>query len=163
MANKHYVVQGATLKCIHSVEPKTDILKVKSQSKHYANDHESAEKLIATTKDIGQTCEKNTFGKCKLQPNGSGDFMPCQCVIQKWADYFEKVTLSNQGKILLEDSKGTCPMGTPNCIEVVKHGQKQEMAKMHIMNAPETVSIINPLVNMTELKNKINGIFEATK
>ncbi|ELY2018198.1 DUF4280 domain-containing protein [Flavobacterium psychrophilum] len=163
MAKKHFVVQGATLKCNCSVEPKTDILKVKSHSKHYANDHESTEKLIATDKEIGQTLEKNTFGKCKMQPNGSGDFLPCQVVITKWSDAYQKLTLSNKGKVLLENSKATCPMGTPDCIEVAKHGQKQEMHKMHFMNAPETVSMINPLVNMTEFKNEINGIFEITK
>lgn len=163
MANKHYVVQGATLKCNLSVEPKTDILKVKSQSKHYANDHESKEKLIATDKDIGQTLEKNTFGKCKKQPNGNGDFLPCQAVITKWSGFYDKITLSNKGKILLEDSKATCPMGAPDCIEVAKHGQKQEVVKIHIMNAKDTVSIINPLIDMSELKNEMNGVSEVTK
>ncbi|EKT3967274.1 DUF4280 domain-containing protein [Flavobacterium psychrophilum] len=162
MAKKHYVVQGATLKCNCSVAPQTDILKVKSQSKHYANDHESSEKLIATDKDIGQTLEKNSFGNCKMQPNGTS-YNPCQAVITKWSGAYQKLTLSNKGKVLLEDSKATCPMGTPDCIEVVKHGQKQEMHKMHIMNAPDTVSIINPLINMTAFKNEINGIFEVTK
>jgi hypothetical protein len=38
MAKKHLLVQGATLKCIFSIEPKIDILKVKSQNKHFAND-----------------------------------------------------------------------------------------------------------------------------
>jgi len=83
--------------------------------------------------------------------------------IAKWNDFYKNITLSNGGKILLEDSKATCPIGGPDCITVKHCGQKQEMAKMHIMNAPETVSIINPLANMTELKNEINGIFEATK
>ena len=121
------------------------------------------EKLIATDKDIGQTLEKNTFGKCKKQPNGSGDYLPCQAVITKWSGFYDKITLSNKGKILLEDSKATCPMGAPDCIEVAKHGQKQEIVKMHIMNAKDTVSIINPLIDMSELKNKMNGISEVTK
>ena len=71
MAKKHLVVQGATIKCIFSVEPKTDILKVKSQNKHFANDKDAESKLIASTKEIGQTLEKNTFGKCKNNPRAT--------------------------------------------------------------------------------------------
>jgi hypothetical protein len=61
MAKKHLVVQGATIKCMFSVEPKTDILKVKTHNKHYANDKDGENKLIATTKEIGQTLEKKHF------------------------------------------------------------------------------------------------------
>jgi hypothetical protein len=149
MSEKHIVVQGATLKCKFSVDPKTDILKVKSQEKHYANDKDAEKKLIATDKEIGQTLEKNTFGKCKMQPNGSGDFLPCQASITKWSGFYEKVTLSNQGKILVEDSKGTCPIGGPDCIEVDKHGQKAEAGKQNFKEAdPEMHSQINPMVDM---------------
>ncbi|WP_342777800.1 hypothetical protein [Flavobacterium daemonense] len=72
MSRKHVVVQGATLKCKFNEEAdKTDILQVKSQNKHFANDKDAEKKLIATTKELGQTLEKNTFGNCKLQPTGS--------------------------------------------------------------------------------------------
>jgi hypothetical protein len=54
-------------------------------------------------------------------------------------------------------------MGAPDCIEVAKHGQKQEVIKMHIMNTKDTVSIINPLIDMSELKNEMNGVLEVTK
>ena len=152
MSEKHIVVQGATVKCKFSVTPKTDILKVKTQSKHYANDKEGSEKLIATTKDIGQTLEANTFGKCKKQPMGS-DYKPCQAVITEWKDFYEKVTLSNQGKILLEDSKATCPIGGPDCIEITKHGQKAAVSKQNVKKAnPVIHSQLNPLVNMAELQ-----------
>lgn len=152
MSEKHIVVQGATVKCKFSVEPKLDKLKVKTQSKHYANDKDAADKLIATDKDIGQTLEKNTFGKCKMQPNGSGDFLPCQAVITKWIGFYEKVTLSNQGKILLEDSKGTCPIGGPDCILIDNHGQKAEVSEQNVKKAnPQVNSQINPLVDVTEL------------
>ncbi|MCV9926939.1 DUF4280 domain-containing protein [Flavobacterium sp. LS1R49] len=148
MSEKHIVVQGATVKCKFSVEPKTDLLKVKSQDKHYANDKDAAKKLIGSTKDIGQTLEKNTFGKCKKQPAGN-DYLPCQAQITKWSGFYDKITLSNQGKILLEDSKGTCPMGAPDCIEVTKHGQKAEAGEQNFKEAdPEVHSQINPMVNM---------------
>ena len=153
MSEKHLVVQGATLKCKFSVEPKTDILKVKSQEKHYANDKDAEKKLIATDKEIGQTLEKNTFGKCKMQPNGSGDYLPCQATITKWSGFYEKITLSNKGKILLEDSKGTCPIGGPDCIEVDKHGQKAEAGKQNFKEAdPEVHSQINPMVDMADFQ-----------
>ncbi|MBS7231155.1 DUF4280 domain-containing protein [Flavobacterium psychroterrae] len=152
MSEKHVVVQGATLKCKFSVEPKTDILKVKTHSKHYANDKEADKKAIATDKEIGQTLEKNTFGKCKMQPNGSGDYLPCQATITKWTGFYEKITLSNKGKILVEDSKATCPIGGPDCIEVDKHGQKAEVAKQHIEKAnPDVLKQINPLLDPKSL------------
>ena len=134
MAEKHVVVQGAELKCNFSVEPKTDVLKVKSHSKHYANDKEGSDKLIATTKEIGQTLEANTFGKCKKQPMGS-DFKPCQAVITEWTDFYKEVTLSNDGQILLEDSKATCPIGGAGCIVVDFQGQTMELTQQNIKNA----------------------------
>ena len=139
MAEKHVVVQGATCVCKHSEDPsKTYVLKVKTHSKHYANDMDGAEKLIATTKDIGQTLEANTFGNCKLQPMGSS-YKPCQAVITEWKGFYEKVTLSNQGKILLEDSKATCPIGGPDCITIKKHGQIAEVSPQNIKNADKQV------------------------
>lgn len=161
MSEKHIVVQGATVKCKFSVEPKLDKLKVKTQKKHYANDKEGAEKLIATTKEIGQTLEKNTFGKCKKQPTGS-DYLPCKAVITKWSGFYDKVTLSNQGKILTEDSKATCPMGAPDCIEITNHGQIAEPSKQNFKNSnPDVQNKINPLLGLDELtkpKPVYNGI-----
>lgn len=147
MAEKHVVVQGATLKCKFSVEPKTDKLKVLSHSKHYANDKDGSKKLIATDKEIGQTMEKNTFGKCKLQPTNS-DYLPCMAVVTVWKDFYKEVTLSNKGKVLLEDSKATCPIGGPDCITVDKHGQKAEGSSSTMKNANSAVMTqLNPMVN----------------
>jgi len=158
MSEKHIVVQGATVKCKFSVEPKLDKLKVKTQSKHYANDKDASKKLIATDKEIGQTLEKNTFGKCKMQPNGSGDYLPCQAVITKWSGFYAKVTLSNKGKILLESSKATCPIGGPDCITVDKHGQKAEPGKQNAKKAkPQVSNQINPLVNKAKFQAEVNG------
>ena len=158
MSEKHIVVQGATVKCKFSVEPKLDKLKVKTQSKHYANDKDASKKLIATDKEIGQTLEKNTFGKCKQQPNGSGDYLPCKAVITKWSGFYDKVTLSNKGKILLEDSKATCPVGGPECITVDKHGQKAEAGKQNAEKAkPQVNNQLNPLVNTAKFKAEVNG------
>ena len=155
MSGKHVLVQGATVKCKFSEKPETDILKVKSQNKHFANDKDAEKKLIATTKETGQTLEKNTFGNCKLQPTGSS-YKPCQAVITQWNGAYEKVTLSNQGKILVEDSKATCPIGGPDCITVDKHGQKAEPSKQNVRNAKEMISNqINPLVDMAEFRERL--------
>lgn len=138
MADKHVVVQGATCQCKFSVAPQTDKLKVKSQSKHFANDVDGKEKLIATTMEIGQTLEKNTFGNCKMQPTGNS-YLPCQAVITQWSGMYEKVTLSNKGNPLLEDSKATCPIGGPDCITITDHGQKAEVTKQNEKNADDKV------------------------
>lgn len=149
MSEKHIVVQGATCKCKFSVEPKTDKLKVKTQTKHYANDRDTKDKLIATDKDIGQTLAKNTFGKCKMQPNGSGDYLLCQVIITKWSDFYKKTILTNKGKMLLEDSKGTCPIGGPNCIEIDNHGQVTEPGDQNFKNSnPDVQNQINPLLDL---------------
>lgn len=155
MSEKHFVVQGATCKCKFSEDSsKTDKLKVKTHSKHYGNEKESSNKLIATTKELGQTLENNTFGKCKKQPAGSS-FLPCQAVITQWSGFYEKVTLSNQGKILLEDSKATCPMGAPDCIEIVNHGQTAEPSEQNFKNInPMIHNLINPMVDVREMYTK---------
>lgn len=161
MSEKHMVVQGAICKCTLSVAPQTDTLQVKTQSKHFANDNAGTKKLLATTKDIGKTFEKNTFGKCKNQPTGN-DYLPCQIQITKWSKFYEKVTLSNQGKILLEDSKATCAMGAPDCIEITDHGQISEPSEQNFKNAnPDVQNKINPLLGLDEVgkpKPDFNGI-----
>ncbi|PWB21943.1 DUF4280 domain-containing protein [Flavobacterium sp. HTF] len=155
MSEKHFVVQGATCKCKFSEDSsKTDKIKVKTHSKHFANDKEGSEKLIATTKELGQTLEKNTFGKCKKQPAGNS-FLPCQAVITQWSGFYEKVTLTNQGKILLENSKATCPMGAPDCIEIVNHGQTAEPDEQNFKSTdPMVHNLINPMVDVREMYKK---------
>lgn len=151
MSEKHVVVHGAICKCKFSLNPQTDILLVKSQSKHFANDKGADKKLIASTKELGQTLQKNTFGKCKKQPVGN-DYLPCKAVITKWSGFYEKVTLSNQGQILIEDSKATCPIGGSDCIDIIKHGQKAELGKQQMQKADRDVlKQINPLLNPDNL------------
>lgn len=145
---KHFVVQGAICQCKFSETPMTDKLKVKSQSKEYANDAEGKQKLIASSMEVGQTLEKNTFGNCKLQPTGSS-YKPCQAVITKWSNFYEKVTLSNKGKVLLENSKATCPIGGSDCISIKDHGQKATITQQNIDNADDDVmAILYPFGNL---------------
>ncbi|GAA3762377.1 DUF4280 domain-containing protein [Flavobacterium ginsengiterrae] len=151
MGEKHMVVQGAVCKCAWSKEGKTDILKVKTHSKHFANDKGSAKKLQATTKEIGKTFELNSFGSCRKQPLGNDQYKVCIVDLTEWKNPYEKITLSNEGKVLLEDSKATCSMGTPNCIEIVKHGQVSEPSVQNFQKAdPDVQNRINPLLKLHE-------------
>jgi hypothetical protein len=53
MSEKHIVVQGATVKCIFSVEPKLDKLKVKKQKKRIIRIKKPAVKnLLAQAKNL---------------------------------------------------------------------------------------------------------------
>lgn len=162
MDETHMVVQGAVCKCTWSKEGKTDTLKVKTQSKHYANDKDSEKKLLATTKEIGKTFEQNSFGSCKKQPLGNDRYNACIVDVTEWKNPYEKITLSNQGKILLENSKATCSMGTPNCIEIIKHGQVSELSIQNLQKAnPDVQNRINPLLKLNEAgkpKFDFNGI-----
>ncbi|AXB58325.1 DUF4280 domain-containing protein [Flavobacterium fluviale] len=154
MGKKHFVVQGATCQCQFSVAPQTDMLLVNTHSKHYANDSSGKEKLIATDKEIGQTMQNNTFGKCKKQPSGN-DYLPCMISITKWSGVNEKVTYSNNGKALLEDSKAACPKGAQDCISIKNHGQTAELTDKNIKNSsPQILAEILPGVNFSDLEDE---------
>lgn len=155
MAEKHFVVQGAICQCQFSEAPQTDILLVKTHAKHYANDSEGTDKLIATNKEIGSTMKKNTFGNCKKQPSGKG-YLPCIISITKWSGVYEKVTYSNKGKALLENSKATCPKGSPDCISIVKHGQTVELTEKNIKNSsPQILAEILPGINFSDFEDDV--------
>lgn len=143
MSQKTILVEGATCQCKFGVAP--DTIKVTSHSKEYVNQG----KLIATTLEIGATTfQANTFGSCKKQNNN-----PCKAIVTEWTGFYEEVTLSNGGKILLEDSKATCPIGGSGCITVINHGQIQEPCQQNADNADQDVqSQLNPLVDLEELK-----------
>lgn len=146
MSEKHAVVQGAICQCQFGTTP--DKLVVNSQSKEYADDKDGSKKLIASTKEIGgSTFEKNTFGSCSLQNNN-----PCKITITAWQGFYDKVTLTNGGKILLEDSKAGCPVGGPTCISITDHGQTAEMSSGNFEKADAAVHTqLNPLVNVQKV------------
>lgn len=160
MAEKHLVVQGAMCMCNFGTSP--DNLKVLTHEKEYANDRAGSKKLIASTKDIGSTLEKNSFGSCAKQRNN-----PCVATITKWSGEYDKTVLTNGGKILLEDSKATCPIGGSDCIKIVKHGQTAEMGQQNVEKAkPEVANALNPGVDMKALNKQApddSGCTEAVK
>lgn len=141
MAEKYIVVQGAICQCNFGTAP--DKLKVLSHKREYANDKDGTTKAIASTKDIGSTFSSNTFGSCSKQNN-----RPCTAVVTEWKGFYEKVTLTNGGNVLLEDSKATCPVGGAGCIKVIKHGQTAEVSKQQTQNAnPKVQKTLNPAVD----------------
>lgn len=147
MSEKHLVCQGALCRCNFGTIP--DKLKVLTQSKRYINDKEGNQKLVATHMDIGKIFEKNTFGNCaKLNNN------PCQVVVTQWSGFYEKIILQdNNGKVLLEDSKATCPIGSPDCITILNHGQTAEASQKNVDNSDEEV--LAELVPFVNIKNKV--------
>ena len=150
MSEKHFVVQGATCVCNFGTTP--DKLKVLTQQEHYANDKDGTKKLIVTDKDLGTTFEKNTFGSCKKTNNS-----PCSATVTSWTGMYDKVTLSNQGKIILEDSKATCPIGGKDCIKIINHGQIAELSSQNVKNSdPIIQTMINPLVDSSTLLEENN-------
>jgi hypothetical protein len=160
MSEKAVLVHGATVKCNFSVAPQTDKLVVLSQQEHYVNDKEGSEKLIGTTMELGQTLEKNTFGNCKLQPTGNS-YLPCKAVITKWDDFYDHVTLSNNGNILLKKSKATCPIGGAGCISVVNHGQKSSGSTQQQRKVDSRMAnAVNPLGNAAALQQENEQIEE---
>lgn len=158
MSEKHLVCQGATVLCNFGTTP--DKLKVLTQTKRFINDKDGSKKLMATNMDIGSTFEKNTFGPCKMQPIPGGGFKPCQAVVSVWSGFYDKITLAdNNGKALLEDSKATCPIGGPDCITIINHGQTAEPTQKNVENADEQVlAELIPFVNIKKMGEKFISI-----
>jgi hypothetical protein len=130
--------------CNFGVSP--DILTVLSQQKEYANDAEGQKKLIANTLDIGSPFKAGTFGACSKM---SGN--PCKSSVIQWQGFYNKVQLSNGGFPLTEESKATCPLGTPGCIRIVFHGQIAMMNKPDfITSKPLITQALNPAVPVAD-------------
>lgn len=152
---KHLVVEGAICMCNFGTTP--DRLKVMTNNKEYANDSAGVQKLIASTMDVGAPFEAGTFGAC-AKMNGSA----CKSVVTEWQQFYEKTELTNGGKILLEDSKATCPVGTPGCIRIIFHGQQAEMNKQNFKKAKREISkVLNPAINLEDVLNDNSNLFEV--
>lgn len=140
MSQKHLVCNGAVCQCKFGTTP--DKLKVK-QTDYFINEKAPSQKSIANTLDIGQPFEANTFGSCKKMNNN-----PCKPAITEWQGFYNKVTLQNGGKVLLEDSKGVCAVGGSPCVEISFHGQTAEMSGENAEKADkQTVLVLCPLLD----------------
>lgn len=138
MAEKHFVVQGAACKCNFGGAP--DKLKISANDRDFINDGDGSAKPIASSKDIGQPLEAKTFGNCSIT-RGS-----CSPAITQWQGFYEKVTLTNGGKILTEDSKAICSVSGSPCISITFHGQSAAVNSAHFDNVEvETMAALNPM------------------
>ncbi|WP_128332109.1 DUF4280 domain-containing protein [Apibacter sp. HY039] len=151
MSEKHIVVQGATCACQFGNAP--DSLVVNTHTKEYANDAEGSDKLIVTTQELGSsTLKNNTFGSCSKMGSPPP---PCKVNITQWTDFYEPVTLSNQGKIIVENSKAICAVAGSPCISVTHHGQISEPSPQNFKNVDREIhSQINPMVDINEMKEE---------
>ncbi len=152
----HLVCTGATCKCqFGNREAK---FKVKTQTKHYINDPEATQKLMATHVEKDQPFEYPYFGLCKKTNNS-----PCAVSITEWSKYYENIKIENGGMPLLDKSKATCSTGVKDCISITWHGQTAEPSAQNVKNTDSRVAAqINPAVNIEEWKKELNNISEVS-
>jgi len=144
MSNKtgFKVCAGAMCLCNFGKAPAK--LKVLAQKKHYINDPEGTEKLLATHKEIGQPFEPPFFGSCSKMNNS-----PCVVNVSEWSNYYTNETYENGGHPLLDSSKATCAVGAKDCISISWHGQS---ATPTLNNANKDVqSTLNPLTKIKQV------------
>ena len=145
MSDVAIVCQGAICECKFGMVP--DQIQIVSTHKEFVNETSGSQKMIATNMDIGQPLVAKTFGQCKLQPT-IGGFLPCVPAITQWQGFYDKVTLSNMGKILTEDSKAICAIAGAPCVEITFHGQVAAPGATQMQDADEQVHAqLNPLAN----------------
>lgn len=72
-------------------------------------------------------------------------------MVSQWTGFYDKVVLSNGGMIITEESKATCPIGGPECITIIDHGQIAGVSSQNMSNADEEVlAELNPAINMLD-------------
>ncbi|HVI46644.1 MAG TPA: DUF4280 domain-containing protein [Chitinophaga sp.] len=138
MADKHFVVQGAACSCQFGGSP--DKLKVEANDREFINDSNGSTKLIASTKDTGQPFEAKTFGNCSITRGA------CSPAVTQWENPYQKVTLTNGGKVLTEESKAVCSVSGAPCIKIDFHGQEAAVSQAHFDKVEiESLSVLNPM------------------
>lgn len=142
------ICAGAQCQCKFGKSPAK--FKVLTQKKHYINDPQGSQKLLATHKELGQPFEPGFFGSCSKMNNRA-----CQVSVTEWTDYYDKVTIETGGHPLLDSSKATCPTGAKDCITVIWHGQTASPSPVQAQQAnSNTTAQMNPLVNSKQLNVK---------
>ncbi len=165
------VCNGAECMCDQSKEKMPALLEVISHKNVYINDKESAEKLLATTQDIGLPFQKkiNTFGSCLKQPLGFGQYKPCIPNITKWDKSYQaiKIAQANNGEALLEESEGTCSLSGAviGKITFTTHGQTQVVTAADMAEIPTELAMMltDGLLTEEEIHALASGTFEDKK
>ena len=138
------VCAGALCRCNFGTAPA--MLKVLTQRKHYINDPQGAQKLIATNMELGMPFQMPLFGTCAKKMN-----TPCTVILTGWSGFYEKVTFENGAHPLLDSSKGTCPIGSTDCISIMWHGQVASPTMINAQQVQTMTAQINPMVNAKHL------------
>ncbi|TWP22476.1 DUF4280 domain-containing protein [Apibacter muscae] len=148
MSRKYFVCQGAVCQC--NFGSTTDKLKVKTHTSVYLNEEQGNKKPAATTKELGQTFQNNSFGSCSKKNNN-----PCTVNVTQWKDYKDNQKIvENDSWLLLEDSTATCPIGGSGCIRIIHHGQVTDVHSHHFEKSDETVlQQLMPLTDTNEITN----------
>lgn len=110
---KKFIVEGAMCTCMFGASPG----KLTVTDQQFA--HINGSKLTATDKNLGNVFMPPGFGICKK----SWPPRPCTPMITQWSNAFTKIKINRVASPLLEDSKGTCALGSSNCVQFVMNGQ----------------------------------------
>ena len=110
---KEFIVEGAMCMCKFGASPGR--LKVIDNTYFKANGN----KLVATTLTQGNVIMPPGFGVC----NSSYPSKPCVPAITQWSNPFKGIKTSAGSQPLTDESKGTCAVGVPQCIEFTMTGQ----------------------------------------
>ncbi|MEC5148206.1 PAAR-like protein [Chitinophaga sp. 212800010-3] len=145
MADKHIVVQGALCQCsFGSVSNKL----VVSGASEYINDHSGNLKPVASTNTTGNPFLPGAFGSCSFSRS------TCMPSIIKWSST-GNVILSDNGKVLLENSTAVCAVSGAATISILFHGQTASLSH----NQPITqtsladITTLNPLFHTNNIKS----------
>jgi hypothetical protein len=83
----------------------------------------------------------------------------CKVNITQWKGFCERLTQSNQGKALQEDSKAVCAVAGTPCISISWHGQICELSVQNFKKLNKEIhSQINPLVDIREITGEADQI-----
>lgn len=146
------ICNGAMCQCEFGSIPSS--FKVISQAVTFLNDKDGADKLAASTKDIGNPFE-TPFGSC-----GKNNNSPCVPVVTEWKDPYKGVRLANEGHIITEKSKGVCSAAGKDCITFMTSGQTQEASQQDVQETPsEQATALAPVLSGAQLQQIIQGIF----
>lgn len=111
---KEFIVEKALCRCSFGTAPA--MLEVANQKKGKIN----GGKRTATTLTLGSNVFTGCgFGTCNKNPSSP---VPCKAVVTRWSEGFSKLSVCG-GAPLIPSSKGSCAMGTPDCISIIQSGQ----------------------------------------
>lgn len=143
---KEYIADGALCICKHGTG--TGVLAVKKKTKTI-----NGGKMIASDMELGDVFQPPECVTCTINPLFP---KPCKSNIIKWSNPAKNEKLQGGARPLLPESKATCSTGSPDCVEIIFHGQFELLGAPQ-MNAATNVfqNELNPLAGITPTSNPI--------